>query len=94
MGKDKNKNRVTNYAAPGAKVGLQADDVVITGGLFIGMGGGSRSTGGKSGRVDVDALIADAAAQGGTVNVARGNDTVAFQAGQVFGHVFGEDDDE
>ena len=92
MAKDKNKNHVTNYAAPGAKVGLQADDVVITGGLFIGMG--SRGTGGKSGRADVDALIADAAARGGTVNVARGNDTVAFQAGQVFGHAFGEDDDE
>ena len=90
----KNKDRVTNYAAPGARVGPQADDAVITGGLFIGMTGGSRSTGGKGGRADVDALIADATAGGGTVNVARGNDTVAFQARQVFGQVFGEDDDE
>lgn len=69
---------MSNYAAPGARVGLQVDgSVTITGGLVIDMTGPSWPDGGEDGETT--------AIQEGAVNVASGNDTVAFQAGSISG---------
>ena len=66
---------MTNYAAPGARVGLQVDgSVTITGGLVIDMSDPARLAGDEDGETT--------AVQEGPVNAAGGNDVVAFQVRQ------------
>jgi len=71
----------SNYAAPGAHVGVQVDgDVVIEGGIHLGASGitvGRATSGRRGGRPEPDGE--------GTVNVAGDGDTVAVQAGRVHG---------
>lgn len=89
MARNKDRKGPVNVASGNARVGLQVDGgVVITGGLFLGGSQAGRDSDGEPRGGD------PGDAQGGTVNVASGSDTVAFQAGQVFGRVFGEDDDQ
>ena len=77
----------SNYAAPGAHVGMQVDgDVVIEGGLSIDMSGVTfgRPAGGK-GRGDRETVPV----QEGDENTASGNQTVGVQAGRVSGRRHG-----
>lgn len=69
---------MSNYAAPGARVGLQVDgSVTITGGLVIDMSDPAGPF------IDDDSETP--AVQEGAVNVADGNDVVGFQAGRIDG---------
>lgn len=74
-----------NIRSGNAQVGIQAD--TITGGVTVtmfGSGGNRNSGGGKGHGLDIDALIADAKASGGTVNVVSGNDVIGVQAAHIY----------
>lgn len=62
------ENRVINYAAPGAHVGIQADEIVITDGLNISMPSDHGSRGSGPGRTE--------GAQQGQGNVAGNGDVI------------------
>ncbi len=66
------RSKVVNYAADGARVGVQAD--VVTGGVSVTMSGGR---GGWPGGVP-------GAVQCGPGNYAGGGDVIAVQAGMIF----------
>lgn len=69
---------MTNYAAPGAHVGLQVDgSVTIIGGLVIDFGDTPEPPGG-------DDVGEATAIQEGAVNIADGDDVIGFQAGAVY----------
>lgn len=64
-----------NYAAPGAQVGMQARDVVIGGGIFMGGDDGPQVGTGAPGPVTP--------VQAASANVARSGDAVGVQGAQI-----------